>query len=255
MPGWHLTPAETPESEFLVKFDRDALPFVGIAAAPAAIAAAKGHRRVAAALTSLPVAVGLFFRDPERTPDHRPVTDVDAVLAPADAKVMHVGEPQPGAAPPGEWQHIVMFLSVLDVHINRSPYAGKVTEVSYRPGRFLAAFKAESGVENERSEVRVVREVDGVERTVVFRQIVGLLARRVVTRVRVGQTVATGERIGLMKFGSRMDVFVPPEVEILARVGEKTVAGETVIARWPAAVPTAVAASDSSEPGTEAADA
>lgn len=215
------------------KFDRDARPFVALAAVPSTVAALRRHPKLAAGLLALPAAVALFFRDPPRHPDHGAVVDPDIIVAPADAKVMHVGEPQPHTAPPGEWQHIVMFLSVLDVHINRSPYAGRVTNITYRPGRFLAAFKAESGAENERSEITVVREVNGQERTVVFRQIVGLLARRVVTRLELGQQIGTGERIGLMKFGSRMDVFVPPEVKVLARVGDRTIAGETVIARWP----------------------
>jgi phosphatidylserine decarboxylase len=220
-----------------VKFDRDGLPFVAIAGAPSAVALATRRPRLAAALLALPAAVGLFFRDPDRIPDLTNRHDPDDVLAPADAKVMHVGEPQPGTAPDGDWQQIVMFLSVADVHINRTPLAGVVESVTYRPGRFLAAFTAESGAENERSEIVVVDEVDGRRRRIVFRQIVGLLARRVVTRVGPGDVLTAGQRIGLMKFGSRMDVFVPPEVEILARVGDKTVAGETVIARWPSAVP------------------
>ncbi|MEO6988679.1 MAG: phosphatidylserine decarboxylase [Aquihabitans sp.] len=218
-----------------MKFDRDGLPFVGLAAVPSALAMLRRRPRWALALLALPAAVGLFFRDPDRQPDHGPIIDPDVVLAPADGKIMHVGEPQPGVAPPGEWQQIVTFLSVADVHINRSPYAGEVTEISYRPGRFLAAFTPESGVENERSEIWLRREVDGSERVVVFRQIVGLLARRVVTRLGVGETVTTGQRMGLMKFGSRMDVFVPPEVEIKVIVGDRTVAGETIIARWPVA--------------------
>lgn len=225
-----------------MKFDRDGFPFVGLAAVPAVGAVLGGRRRVGAALLALPAAVLLFFRDPDRTPDLVPdaALDRDAVLAPADAKVMHVGPPQPGTAPhldePGGWQQIVMFLSVADVHINRTPVGGTVASVSYRPGRFLAAFTAESGAENERSEIVVVDEVDGRTRRVVFRQIVGLLARRVVTRVRPGDVLVPGQRIGLMKFGSRMDVFVPPEVELCVAVGDRTVAGETVIARWPAPV-------------------
>jgi phosphatidylserine decarboxylase len=220
-----------------VKFDRDGLPFVGLAALPAIGALVSGHRRIAGALAALPVGVLLFFRDPDRIPDlvGAASLDPDEVLAPADAKVMHVGEPQPGTAPDdAEWQQIVMFLSVADVHINRAPVGGTVESVTYRPGRFLAAFTAESGAENERSEIVVVDEVDGRTRRVVFRQIVGLLARRVVTRVRPGDVLRPGQRIGLMKFGSRMDVFVPPDVEICVAVGDRTVAGETVIARWPA---------------------
>lgn len=216
-----------------MKFDRDGFPFVGIAAVPAALAATFGARRSALALAGLPLLVGLFFRDPDRRPDIATVADPDVVLAPADAKVMHVGDPQPGTEPEGgPWKQVVMFLSVLDVHINRTPVAGRVESVTYRPGRFLAAFTAESGAENERSEIVVVDETDGVARRVVFRQIVGLLARRVVTRVKEGDVLSAGQRIGLMKFGSRMDVFVPYDVDVVVDVGDRTVAGETVIGRW-----------------------
>ncbi|QXC63068.1 phosphatidylserine decarboxylase [Aquihabitans sp. G128] len=216
-----------------MKLDRDGLPFIAIAAIPAAVAGLTGRRRSALALGALPVAVAAFFRDPDRLPDGEPSGDADLVVAPADAKVMHVGEPEPGAAPEGDWQQVSMFLSLADVHINRAPYGGTITEVTYRPGRYLAAFKAESGTENERSEITVVRTVGDEERTVVFRQVVGLAARRVVTRVAPGDVVHTGERIGLMKFGSRMDVFVPPGVEILVTPGTKVKAGETPLARWP----------------------
>ncbi len=214
------------------------MPSIAIASLPSAVAAATGRRRTAIALLALPLAIAAFFRDPERGPDHTVVDDVDAVVSPADGKVMYVGPADPRATPPGEWQQIVIFLSVTSVHINRAPYAGMVTSVVYRPGRFLAAFTEESGAENERSEITVVRDLDhGVQRTVMFRQIVGMLARRVVTRVEPGHVIATGERIGLMKFGSRMDVFVPPEVEIEVAEGQQVVGGETVIARWPVAVP------------------
>lgn len=104
--------------------------------------------------------------------------------------------------------------------------------VEYRPGRWLAAYKAESATENEVSEITLAVPVDGSERTLVFRQIVGLLARRVVTRVAPGQVIQAGERIGLMKFGSRMDVFVPRDCSIEVSRGDRVVAGETVIARW-----------------------
>jgi phosphatidylserine decarboxylase len=119
------------------------------------------------------------------------------------------------------------------VHINRAPYGGTVTDVTYRPGKWHAAYKFESATENERSDITVEREMYGDTRTVVFRQIVGLVARRVVTRVKAGDVIATGERIGLMKFGSRMDVFVPPEVELTVHTGDRTVAGETALGHWP----------------------
>ena len=211
--------------------DREAWPAAAVGAVPSLLAAALGRRRVAAALLALPAGIVAFFRDPDRRIDTVPV-DENVVLAPADGKVMHAGPPQPGVAPPGEWQQVSIFLSVFDVHINRAPYGGRIAEVTYRPGKWLAAYKFESATQNERSDITVEREVGGGTRTVVFRQIVGAVARRVVTRVRPGDTVATGERIGLMKFGSRMDVFVPPEVVLHVATGDRTVAGETVLGRW-----------------------
>jgi phosphatidylserine decarboxylase len=119
----------------------------------------------------------------------------------------------------------------MDVHINRVPYGGRLTRVTYQPGKFLPAYRDESGAQNERTELWVERE----GRTVVFRQVVGVLARRVVCRVREGETVTTGERFGLMKFGSRMDVFVDPAARVLVKPGDVVRAGETRLAEWPAA--------------------
>ena len=218
--------------------DREAWPAAAVGAVPSLLALLLGRRRAAALLVALPVGIVAFFRDPDRRIDAAPV-DADTVVAPADGRVMHAGPGQDGVAPPatdqGDWQQVSIFLSVFDVHINRAPYGGTVTEVTYRPGKWLAAYKFESATENERSDITVEREVAGQRRTIVFRQIVGAVARRVVTRIKAGDTVATGERIGLMKFGSRMDVFVPLDVDLVAVEGDRTVAGETVIARWPAA--------------------
>jgi len=216
----------------MVTIDREAAPATAVAAVPALVAALAGRRGAALALAAVPAAVALFFRDPGRTSDRDPV-DVDIVVSPADGKVMYAGPGQEGVAPEGEWQQVSIFLSAFDVHINRAPYGGRLREVTYRPGRWLAAYKHESAHQNERTDLTIEREVDGATRVVHFRQIVGLMARRVVTRVAVGDELTTGQRIGLMKFGSRMDVFVPPEVDLLARAGQRVVAGETVIARWP----------------------
>jgi len=209
---------------------------MAVGAVPMVLAALTGHPRTAAGLGLLPLGIAAFFRDPDRTPDHRQVGP-DVVLAPADGKVMYVGPAQVGVAPAGHWLQVSIFLSLFDVHINRTPYAGRVDEVTYRPGKWHAAYRFESATENERSEITLSHTVDGEQRRVVFRQIVGLVARRVVTRVRPGDVLRSGQRIGLMKFGSRMDVFVPPHVELLATVGDRTVAGETVIARWLSARP------------------
>ncbi|MCX6396038.1 MAG: phosphatidylserine decarboxylase [Propionibacteriales bacterium] len=216
--------------------DREAWTAAAVGAVPAVLAAAFGRRRTALALAALPVGIVAFFRDPERSIDHTPAPD-DVVLAPADGKVMHAGPGQPGVAPPGDWQQVSIFLSVFDVHINRTPYSGTVTDVTYRPGKWHAAYKFESATENERSDITLEHTVSTpagpVARTVVFRQIVGLVARRVVTRVKAGDVLRTGDRIGLMKFGSRMDVFVPLDVELTVSAGDRTVAGQTVLGRWP----------------------
>jgi phosphatidylserine decarboxylase len=173
--------------------------------------------------------MALFFRDPERRCDVS-TPEPDAVVSPADGVVMVAGVPQPGVPPRGEWQQVSVFLSVVDVHVNRAPYRGEVVETSYRTGSFLAAYRKESAHRNERSEIWLR---DG-DRTVVFRQIVGVLARRIVTRTQQGDRLATGQRMGLMKFGSRMDVFLPPECTLTVGTGQRVRGGETVIARWPA---------------------
>jgi phosphatidylserine decarboxylase len=217
-----------------MRIDRAGWPFITGPLAPAALLTLAGRttgrpwpRRLAFPLLGLSAYMALFFRDPDRPCDTTPPPD-DDVLSPADGVVMVAGEPQPGVAPEGDWQQVSVFLSVVDVHVNRSPYHGEVVESSYRPGSFLAAYRRESAHRNERSELWLR---DG-DRTVVFRQIVGVLARRIVTRTGVGRRLATGERMGLMKFGSRMDVFVPRDCTVLVRVGQRVRGGETVIARW-----------------------
>src|SRR3954462_13781053 len=215
--------------------DRAGWPFITGPLAPAALAAVAGRlsrrrglTRAAWPFLALSAYMTLFFRDPDRPGDSVP-PHPDDVLSPADGVVMVAGTPQDGVAPEGEWQQVSVFLSVVDVHVNRSPYRGEVVESSYRKGSFLAAYRKESAHRNERSEIRLR---DG-ERTVVFRQVVGVLARRIVTRPGPGQHLATGARMGLMKFGSRMDVFVPRECAVTVEKGQRVRGGETVIARWP----------------------
>jgi phosphatidylserine decarboxylase len=210
-------------------------PFIAGPLAPAAVLGLAGRatdrrrlRLLAWPFLGLTAYMALFFRDPDRRCDVE-APGPDDVLSPADGVVMVAGEPQDGVAPEGDWQQVSVFLSVVDVHVNRSPYAGEVVESSYRKGSFLAAYRAESAHRNERSEIWLR---DG-DRTVVFRQIVGVLARRIVTRTGVGQRLTTGQRMGLMKFGSRMDVFVPPQCEVVVQKGQRVRGGETVIARWP----------------------
>jgi phosphatidylserine decarboxylase len=163
-----------------------------------------------------------FFRDPER----RSSTDPNAVLSPADGRVLIAGSALPEAAPPGEWRQVSIFLSPMDVHVNRVPASGRVTRVTYTAGRFLPAYRHDAGAVNERSEIWI--DHDG--QPIVARQVVGILARRVVCRVVTGATVRAGERYGIMKFGSRMDVFVPVTAAIRVKVGDAVRGGETLIA-------------------------
>jgi phosphatidylserine decarboxylase len=204
-----------------MKIDRAALPFIAAAALPAAAFTAARRYGWAAAFAALGGFFAYFFRDPDRMVPQGP----GLVVAPADGRVMIAGKADRATSPPGDWTQIAIFLSPIDVHINRSPVAGRVTRIQYKPGRFLPAYDASAG-ENESNEVWV--DADGT--TVVFRQIVGILARRIVCRIEEGQLVARGERVGLMKFGSRMDVFLPPTTDLLVRPGQQVVAGETILA-------------------------
>jgi phosphatidylserine decarboxylase len=208
-----------------MRIDRAGVPFVAGALAP--VVALALARRVGWALPFAGLAgfLAFFFRDPDR----QVPGDDTAVVSPADGRVLVAGEPEPGGAPPGQWRQISIFLSPLDVHVNRVPFGGTITRVEYVPGRFIPAYLPESARENERNEIWIER--DG--RTVVARQLVGILARRIVCRVIAGDEVETGQRFGLMKFGSRMDVFVPPAAALLVRVGDRVRGGETVIARLP----------------------
>src|SRR5687767_13395153 len=163
-----------------------------------------------------------FFRDPDRAvnaPD-------SAVVSPADGRVMVAGPPTGQAFPSDRWQQISIFLSPMDVHVNRLPVSGRVLSVKYHPGRFLPAYRTDAGDLNEYTEVTI----DHGGRAIVVRQIVGILARRIVCRVKEGNQVQAGDRFGVMKFGSRMDVFVPKGSEITVKVGDHVVGAVTVIA-------------------------
>jgi phosphatidylserine decarboxylase len=205
-----------------MRIDKAAVPFIAGAIVPAAVLASARRYGWAAGFAALGGFFAYFFRDPDRSVPQDP----GLVVAPADGRVMIAGPSDGQWAPPGDWNQITIFLSPLDVHINRTPVSGRVTRIEYRPGSFLPAYKHDAGA-NELNEIWI--DHDGT--TVVVRQIVGVLARRIVCRVTEGQDLARGERIGLMKFGSRMDVFLPRHSELLTQAGRTVVAGETVLAR------------------------
>ena len=167
-----------------------------------------------------------FFRDPERVPPPRP----NVFLAPADGLIVSVGP----AVPPAELglgpvarMRVAIFLSVLDVHVNRAPIAGTVTRIAYHPGKFLNAADDKASDENERNAL-LLRLATGVEVAVV--QIAGLIARRILCEVTEGQTLFAGQRFGIIRFGSRTDLYLPPGVLPLVAVGQRMIGGETVIA-------------------------
>lgn len=207
-----------------MKIDRAGFPFIAGALLPAAALALIGRPLWAIPFAALAAFFAYFFRDPERAVPGGP----GLVVSPADGRVMISGPGDGRWAPPGSWKQITIFLSPLDVHMNRTPVEGRVTRVEYRRGRFLPAYK-DAANDNELNEVWI----DYGGRPIVFRQVVGILARRIVCRVREGQQLDRGERVGLMKFGSRMDVFLPMDAELLVEVGQHVVGGETVVARMP----------------------
>ena len=204
-----------------MRIDRSGYPFVLGALAAAVVLAVLGYTLGSVPFFILTAFFLFFFRDPER--EIRAGDDL--VLSPADGRVLVAGAADPRIAPPGIWQQISIFLSPSDVHVNRIPATGRITKVEYVPGKFLPAYHRDATL-NERTEVWL----DTGGRTVVFRQVVGMLARRIVCRVTAGQEVKAGDRFGVMKFGSRMDVFVPPDATLRVKEGETVRAGDTVLA-------------------------
>jgi phosphatidylserine decarboxylase len=214
-----------------MRIDPAGWPFVLVGLALAIVALWLFKPIVGIALLVLTAFFLFFFRDPERRID---APDM-AVLSPADGRVMVAGPSTTGSFPADKWQQISIFLSPMDVHVNRIPVSGRVVAVKYHPGRFLPAYRSDAGELNEYTEVTI----DHAGQTVVVRQIVGILARRIVCRVKTGDSVKAGDRFGVMKFGSRMDVFLPRETAIQTKVGDKVVGGITVMASLPDARPRA----------------
>jgi phosphatidylserine decarboxylase len=176
----------------------------------------------AAVLVFLALFIFSFFRDPERVIP----AESGAVVSPGDGRVVVVTEEE-NAGRPGK--RVSIFLAVWNVHVNRAPATGTITKLEYRPGKFLAAMRERASVENEQNVFTLSTDTGEM----VFRQIAGLIARRVVAWKKEGEKVARGERIGLVRFGSRVDVWVPKEAEILVKVGDNVKGGSSVLAQWP----------------------
>ncbi|NBT24513.1 phosphatidylserine decarboxylase family protein [bacterium] len=168
----------------------------------------------------------LFFRDPERTPPSNPL----ALLSPADGKVICVDEAEDPSFGLGKLRRVGIFLSVLDVHVNRSPYAGTIEKTHYSAGEFLDARHLEVDIRNE-NQTWLLRTAKG---PLLVRQIAGLIARRIVGWKKTGDAVSAGERIGMIRFGSRTDLYFPGSCTPQVQVGQRVVGGQTILALWPA---------------------
>ena len=166
-----------------------------------------------------------FFRDPDRTIPADPLS----IVSPADGRIMEVVDEKLGER---AGRRISIFLALWNVHVNRSPMAGKITRIDYRPGRFHMAMKKAASSENEQNIITLQTS----RGEIVFKQIAGWVARRVVLWKKSGEEVGRGERIGIVRFGSRMDVWLPLNVEIVVKTGDNVAGGSSILARWPSDV-------------------
>lgn len=202
---------------------REGWPFVVVPGLVAAGLALLGRRRLALPFAAASAASLGFFRDPERLVPALP----RAVLSPADGRVTLVDEVDDPFVGPAA--RVAIFLSPLDVHVNRAPVAGLVVGATYTRGRFLAAYREEAGQVNERCTLHIQGEAARVAVT----QVAGVVARRIVCRARVGDKLGAGERFGLIRFGSRTDCVMPRGTDVRVRVGDRVTGGITVLGVLP----------------------
>jgi phosphatidylserine decarboxylase len=182
--------------------------------------------KVAAFTLAVTLFIVWFFRNPERQiPSGRGV-----VVSPADGKVIKIEEQRRDDLTPGNFTKISIFMNVFNVHVNRIPYSGTVKLIRYTKGRFISANLDKASAENEQNAIVIATDHG---REIITVQIAGLIARRIVCWIREGMPVAKGERFGLIRFGSRLDVYLPPETSINVKIGDRVRSGETVLGELP----------------------
>ena len=215
-----------------MNFAREGYPFIGIAMALAVAAFALALARrswalwlLALVVTVIALWVAYFFRDPERTGER----GSHIVVAPADGKLIMITEVDEPTFIGGRAVRLSIFMNVFNVHVNRYPVDGTVKYLKYNPGKFLNAAAEKSSIENEQSSVGI----ESGKNRILVRQIAGLVARRIVTYGREGEQVKQGDRMGLIRFGSRVDVFIPVDAALRVKLGALTTAGTTVLAEIP----------------------
>jgi len=208
-----------------MRIAREGYPWILASSLLSLLAFSVGWSWVAGIFVFFAVVFAGFFRDPERTP---PVGE-GLVLAPADGKVVAIRKDgEEGKQSEEGGIRVSIFLSLLDVHVNRAPIQGSVKKVQYQPGKFLAAYREKASQDNEQNAVRMI---DSTGRSLNIVQIAGLLARRIICYVKEGETLERGQRFGLIMFGSRVDLFMPPGSSVEVAEGQRVRAGETIIGR------------------------
>ncbi len=208
-------------TEKMIKIAPDGYPFIIVFALITILVYIFGKPWMAVLPLTVTLFMVLFFRDPDRT---IPV-DKGAFVSPADGKVILIKDVYEKDYLKAESKEISIFMSIFNVHVNRAPCEGNVSLIKHSPGKFLVAHKDAASIENENT----VMVLEGKDGKILVRQVAGLVARRIVCKVKAGDMLRRGERYGMIKFGSRLDVYLPKDTEIKVRLGDKVKAGETVI--------------------------
>lgn len=204
---------------------KEGYPFILISLAPVVAVLVAGFCWLEWIFVPIALFVINFFRDPERDVP----ADEASIVSPADGRVIKVERVAENRFTEGDALMICIFMNVFNVHVNRSPTSGRIVKIMYNPGKFFNASYDKAALENEQNCL-VVETSWG--KKLAFNQIAGLIARRIVCRVATGDTLKKGERFGMIRFGSRVDVYLPVECEAAVNIGDKVAAGSSVIARW-----------------------
>ncbi len=223
--GAHREPAPRPAQGIRLPLAREGLPLIGAAAAVTLVFIVLGWTVAAAAALALTIFIVSFFRDPERAPPSAP----GLIVAPADGRVIKVARLQDDRFLHGEATVVSIFMSPLNVHVNRVPASGRVLDVRYHPGKYFRAFADKASMDNEQTAV-LMEDEQG--RRLCFVQIAGFLARRIVCYLHAGMAIERGQRYGMIMFGSRADLYLPPAAVVRVKRGERARGGLTVIAEW-----------------------
>ena len=210
---------------FRLPLAREGLPLMGGAVAVTLVLCVLGWTIASVVALALTIFIVSFFRDPQRTPPN----GLGLIVSPADGRVIKIARLRDDRFLHGDATLISIFMSPLNVHVNRIPASGRVLDIRYNPGKYFRAFADKASLDNEQNAVLIEDELG---RRVCFVQIAGFLARRIVCYLRTGMAVERGQRYGMIMFGSRADIYLPPAAQVRVNVGDHACGGLTVIAEW-----------------------